>query len=286
MNDSNKNIHTASGAYKRKLKKLKEENHLKLLKTNSKIESFFKNTSVDSCQHTQNEDYAVTDVQIPSSNTSAAVEEITDVSSDLTSPTSPNVSSPQSTIAQLERDSTSSQNSQHEHFAVTDFQIPSTSGSAAVEEITDDSSDLTSRNVSNTQPAMPQSTLTLNVLDPSSWDNLSVHSTDFVIRNLPKHLLAIKDCDFSKSKRHYPDKVRTVKEHMLFSRLPNGELKKREWLMYSNTTGCLYCVPCKLFHSHKDSSFCKGFNDWKHSNRLKEHEQSSEHRLNMKTFVL
>lgn len=73
---------------------------------------------------------------------------------------------------------------------------------------------------------------------------------------------------------------------MFFSRLPNGEMKKRKWLMYSNTTGCLYCVPCKLFHYHNDSSFCKGFNDWKNSNRLKEHEQSAEHRLNTKTFVL
>ncbi|KAK4880424.1 hypothetical protein RN001_008570 [Aquatica leii] len=114
-----------------------------MLETNSKIESFFKNTSGDSSQNSSNENYVVTDVQIPS--TSAAVEETTDVSNDLT----------------------------------------------------------TSRNVSSPQSAMPQSIL--NVLDPSSWGNLSVDLTDLVIRNLPKHLLAIKDCDFSKSKRHYPE---------------------------------------------------------------------------------
>lgn len=73
---------------------------------------------------------------------------------------------------------------------------------------------------------------------------------------------------------------------MFFTKLPNGELKKREWLMYSNTTGCLYCVPCKLFHPRSDSSFCKGFNDWKNCIRLKEHEQSAEYRFNIKTFVL
>lgn len=56
--------------------------------------------------------------------------------------------------------------------------------------------------------------------------------------------------------------------------------------MYSNTTGCLYCVPCKLFHPRSDSSFCKGFNDWKNCIRLKEHEQNAEHRFNIQTFVL
>lgn len=220
MNENNKNIHTASGAYKRKLKKIKNEASLKLLKTNSKIEQFFKNTS--------------------------------------------------------------GQNNQNENHVITDIQVASTSALVEMEEHTNDSIDLTT--VSSSISTEPQPAL--NVVDPSSWGNLSNESTDFIIRNLPKHLLAIKDCDFSKSKRQYPDKVRTVKEHMFLSRLPNGEIKKREWLMYSNTTGCLYCVPCKLFHSRNDSSFCKGFNDWKNSNRLKEHEQSAEHRLHTKSFVL
>lgn len=91
--------------------------------------------------------------------------------------------------------------------------------------------------------------------DPSTWSNLTSKSIDYLIRNLPKHFVIIN-------------------EHMFFTKLPHGELKKREWLMYSNTTGCLYCVPCKLFHPRSDSSFCKGFNDWKNCIRLKEHEQS------------
>lgn len=41
MNENNKNIHTASGAFKRKLKQLKEEKNEKLIKSNKKIDSFF-----------------------------------------------------------------------------------------------------------------------------------------------------------------------------------------------------------------------------------------------------
>lgn len=59
-----------------------------------------------------------------------------------------------------------------------------------------------------------QATVNINLQDPSTWSNLTSKSIDYLIRNLPKHFVVIKDCDFSKSKRQYSDKERVVKEHM------------------------------------------------------------------------
>lgn len=239
MSENNKNLHTASGAFKRKLKKLKDESNVKLIKTNKKINSFFKSAPVEG----------------------------------------------ESTSKQIVNDKSDSDNNL--------VQVPNTSALASVEEPKESIEIEVGKTLNDATPSSSESSqeaqatsVDINLQDPSTWGNLTSESTDFLLRNLAKHFLVIKDCDFSKSKRQYSDKERVVKEHMFFTKLPNGELKKREWLMYSNTTGCLYCVPCKLFHTRNDSSFCKGFNDWKNCNRLKEHEQSAEHRLNTKAFVL
>ncbi|KAL7870428.1 hypothetical protein SRHO_G00079250 [Serrasalmus rhombeus] len=54
----------------------------------------------------------------------------------------------------------------------------------------------------------------------------------------------------------------------------------RQWLLYSPSTGCVYCFACKLFSS-KHNTFVHGFSDWKHSERIGEHEGSVEHRACM-----
>lgn len=109
---------------------------------------------------------------------------------------------------------------------------------------------------------------------------------DHIIRCLPEHSVDLKTLDFEKSKRKYNDAVRIVKEHMFYTRLPNGEVKRREWLFYSNSTGSVYCVPCKLFQTPEHSnSFSTGFNDWKNSNRISDHEKSAEHRANVKLLI-
>lgn len=216
----NQNLHTASGAYKRKLKRIKEEAHLETINKNKKLDIFFKTKPISS------------DDNKP-------------VKCDI----DPNLN------------------------------MPSTSTDTdACKQKMNDNLELPKNVICNQE---------FNLSDPSTWVNLSSNVTDYVIKNLPRHCLDIKDCDFSKSKRVYADKVRVAKEHMLFTRLPNGEMKKREWIVYSNSSGCFYCVPCKLFQPFgSENSFCTGFNDWKNSSRLSDHEKSAEHRLNTKTFVI
>lgn len=204
MNENNKNILIASGAFERKLKQLKEEKNEKLIKSSKKIDSFFKSARVEgetTSKQILNDSYDSDNlVQVPSTSALASVE-VEESEGGLEVGESVNVPSSDCCVG-------------------------------SQEEETDNN----------------QATVNINLQDPSTWSNLTSKSIDYLIRNLPKHFVVIKDCDFSKSKRQYSDKERVVKEHMFFTKLPNGELKKREWLMYSNTTGCLYCVPCKLFH--------------------------------------
>jgi len=64
--------------------------------------------------------------------------------------------------------------------------------------------------------------------------------------------------------------------------LPNGEKVNRQWMMYSSSNDALFCFPCILFSTVKQSSFAdlsKGFCDWVHlSPRVPDHENSLEHR--------
>ena len=48
-------------------------------------------------------------------------------------------------------------------------------------------------------------------------------------------------------------------------------------MLYLKTTGMAYCSFCKLF-ADRETHFTSVFNDWKHINRLQEHENSESHR--------
>ena len=46
----------------------------------------------------------------------------------------------------------------------------------------------------------------------------------------------------------------------------------RDWLVYSPSTGNVYCYVCKLFGTVSDSFSLNGFNDWKNAHRITTHE--------------
>ena len=48
-------------------------------------------------------------------------------------------------------------------------------------------------------------------------------------------------------------------------------------MLYSETTGTAFCCVYKLFADRKTHS-TSGFNDWKHTNRLHDHEKSESQR--------
>lgn len=63
--------------------------------------------------------------------------------------------------------------------------------------------------------------------------------------------------------------------------LINGEKVKRKYLIYSETTGSLYCSACRLFGG-KSVFATIGFNNWKKAeHRISTHENSAVHRSNI-----
>lgn len=60
----------------------------------------------------------------------------------------------------------------------------------------------------------------------------------------------------------------------------NGETQFRDWLLYSASKGCVFCIPCRLFSEQEEHSFTTtGFSDWKNASaRLQQHEELQNHR--------
>lgn len=89
--------------------------------------------------------------------------------------------------------------------------------------------------------------------------------------------------DLSGSKCAYDDKVRSVPKNIFERQHLNGEKVLRSWLVYSQSTGRVFCGPCRAFDdrsSHFGSS--EGFNDWKNAtSRLASHEISAAHKLHV-----
>ncbi|XP_038156371.1 zinc finger MYM-type protein 1-like [Cyprinodon tularosa] len=122
------------------------------------------------------------------------------------------------------------------------------------------------------------STVTTLPNDPAKWaETLTESMKEVLIQRGAK--------SFHNRHSHYPasvrnsglgGKTRCLNNEHFTSHLPNGQRVQREWLMYSPSTGNVYCFACKLF-SPKTHSFVTGYCDWKHSERFGEHEQSAEH---------
>ena len=71
---------------------------------------------------------------------------------------------------------------------------------------------------------------------------------------------------------------------------PNGEKVERNWLMYSPSTGCVFCFVCKLFSinsaSNSSSLATTGFDSWDHIGRLNDHERSVQHRESLSKYAI
>ena len=86
--------------------------------------------------------------------------------------------------------------------------------------------------------------------------------------------------DFSESEREHNGHKRFLSKSLFKRSMVNGEKVNREWLVYSKSTGSVYCAPCKVFcRRNEDKAFINGFSDWKNSHsRVRAHETSTEHK--------
>jgi len=127
------------------------------------------------------------------------------------------------------------------------------------------------------EPEPPQSPSKSNhcLTDPATWTAVTDElRTSFIAANY----IQVTDISFINSAHLYDDgRTRYLTSSMFFRKLSNDETVKRKWLLYSQTSGKVYCSACKLF-SGSVNQFTSGFNDWKNSYRLVEHENSVAHR--------
>ncbi|KAF0710286.1 zinc finger MYM-type protein 1-like, partial [Aphis craccivora] len=181
---------------------------------------------------------------------------------------------------------------------IKNFFSVSTSNSGA--SVTTDSTVLENSNNSNDGE---------NILLEANNDNILVNVDQFkapsndpalwIINDVTRDTIStsgisqnIKELDFSNSKRIYNNVIRGKKQvhfrycsaNFFYTVLINGEKIQRDYLAYSQSTGAIFCIPCKLFGAN--SAFATtGFSDWKRAgNRIASHEQSPVHKSNTLTL--
>ncbi|GFR14727.1 TTF-type domain-containing protein [Trichonephila clavata] len=115
--------------------------------------------------------------------------------------------------------------------------------------------------------------------DIGLWQNITNEMQDFWCTRDPNECQHF-ECDFSASSRQYDDSKRFFSQSIFFRKHISGGKIKREWLMYSPSTGKVYCFPCILFgEAQNRSHFQTGFSDWKNAlHRIQSHENNATHR--------
>ncbi|XP_035213537.1 zinc finger MYM-type protein 5-like [Stegodyphus dumicola] len=120
--------------------------------------------------------------------------------------------------------------------------------------------------------------LSVNYTDPALWGRLSEDKIIDIMKNISNVEVDIQELDFSASKVVYKSQSKYATKMIFYRRLQNGKQQKRNWLLYSNTSGKVYCIPCKLFGS-ANNPFSAGFNDWKHSEKISDRISNFEMKI-------
>jgi hypothetical protein len=119
-----------------------------------------------------------------------------------------------------------------------------------------------------------------DIFDPRYWDSLNSKQIDILAEKGSKRDLSIQKGPKDRFSRRFSARFYT-------RILSNGEECDRDWLVYSKELDRVYCFSCKVFaKGHRKGQLANdGFNDWTHlSERLKEHETSVDHVINMTTW--
>lgn len=121
--------------------------------------------------------------------------------------------------------------------------------------------------------------------DPELWGAITDHVREAAIsqgpaafqNRAPKYPASVRDIGIG-------GKTRPLTNDLLHCCLPNNEVVSREWLIYSPSAGMVYCFACKLLSSQRNA-FTSGFSDWRHPERISDHEKSANHRHSMLTLL-
>uniref|UniRef100_A0A8C5GFL1 TTF-type domain-containing protein n=1 Tax=Gouania willdenowi TaxID=441366 RepID=A0A8C5GFL1_GOUWI len=114
--------------------------------------------------------------------------------------------------------------------------------------------------------------------DPALWGSLTESTRkEILFKGISAFQNRAAKYPASRRGNEAEGKTRSLTNDALTRRIYNGEAIPREWIIYSPSTGDIFCFPCKVF-SQCNNAFIAGFSDWKHPERITEHEMSGEHR--------
>ncbi|XP_060836474.1 zinc finger MYM-type protein 1-like [Rhopalosiphum padi] len=144
-------------------------------------------------------------------------------------------------------------------------------------------SDLVINNLTTSTLNMDPATFYIDYNDPAKWIINDV-TRDYVAKHGINQNL---NDDITCSKREYPDKNRFLNKSLFVRTRINGEVQSRPWLVFSKSTGTVFCAPCRLFGSaHLSTLVTIGFNDWKNAVRkLNDHENSIPHKTSTVALI-
>lgn len=125
---------------------------------------------------------------------------------------------------------------------------------------------------------------TMPEADPALW-NVCSDTVNYWLHMGPK-TCANRDGIYANSLRKYVNSNRKLNDSAFYSQSHNGEKMERHWLLYSPSSGCVFCFVCKLFSINSMSSLATtGFDSWSTMNRLEQHEQSADHRCALTVYA-
>ncbi|KAG8451639.1 hypothetical protein GDO86_003726 [Hymenochirus boettgeri] len=119
--------------------------------------------------------------------------------------------------------------------------------------------------------------------DPAEWrSDVSEGLREYISQNIIKNTCT----NFSASRRMNAGVTRYLSPDLFLRKRKDDKAVPRDWLIYSESTGNVFCVPCKLYGPSSYALTSSGFSDWKNANaRIMEHENSIEHRASVFKFM-
>lgn len=115
----------------------------------------------------------------------------------------------------------------------------------------------------------------IDIDNPFEWLSNNSEFVEYVLKGNVQQ--SVEKLDFVNSIKQYPDRKRSCSTNMFYKNRLNGEKIQRTWILYSESLGKIFCIYCKLFANKSGQFSCDGFDDWKHPNRIAEHEVSKDH---------
>jgi len=122
-----------------------------------------------------------------------------------------------------------------------------------------------------------------DMTDIGCWPEIT--NNDFRKELIKLGPVQVKSYNFPQSE--IKGELRRFNPTLYDKRLDNGDVIKRNWLVYSKCKDRTFCFCCKLFDSNSTSNLSKdGINDWRHiGERLKSHEITIAHYTSLQSWI-